>query len=178
MNLAVDIDGVICDWQLHLQKLVSERLDVQQPYLETWDQIKEVRDKKTGRTIASFAFGEWKDELHRDAPVLGNAVEVMHQLIAAKVDIFYVTARTPDQETDKWLKRHGFPGVLHFMWDKTAAPCPAIVDDHVDNLVSYEKKYRIPICFDQPWNRHRAFKYRISSIDELPGTLKAAGLIP
>ncbi len=176
-NIAIDIDGVICDWQGHLSKLVAERLVVTEPYLEKYDQIWHVKDKKTNKSIANFAFDDWKDELHRDAPVLGNAVQVINDL-TSDFNIFYVTARLPDQETNKWLTKHGFPGVLHFMRDKTDAPCSAIVDDYIHNLRAYEKKYRIAVCFTQEWNKNERFRYRIDAIEQLPQALENAGLRP
>ncbi len=176
-NLAIDIDGVICDWQGHLKKLVDEHLEPEtQDYLTDWDKIREVKDLKTGRTIASFAFKEWLQELHSNSPVLGDPLPVIETL-KEHFNIHYVTHRLPTRETAEWLLRHGFRGELMFKKNKLDAPCPVIVDDYSVTLRDYERRYRIAICFDQPWNRMDNFKYRIHEFNQLPEALRQAGIM-
>lgn len=155
MNYAIDLDGVVVDWDGGFRKVWNDtHPDHQiQPHSHTW----ESPFIDTGLSHAEF--WQWIDdnEVYRDLPPLMGAVYAV-KLIAAKHTVHYVTARheVATEITEEWLRRYD---IWHPTWhkqDKKDHVADVYVDDNCENLSAYVAHHPDKQVFRvvQPWNHH------------------------
>ena len=148
MIIGCDIDGVLANFNQSYIELLTKQTGIIFPYLsdtypDVWDY-----DKAAGctrqqlntawRTIKSRTF--WKD-----LEAYPGAVEFLAWLSSRQDDdVYFITSRPGDrakEQTEKWLKRHGFfgsPTVL--ISSQKGAICSALnvnyyIDDKMENCI-------------------------------------------
>lgn len=161
MNVAVDLDEVICEMTKPLRKALHEATSQDIP-------VSEWHDYYLGNI-----YGISKDEVFniiREHQVLWNAapfrgaVEAVGQLKERGFNVHIVTARhqfDPDGEkTTLWLKEHGIQyDQLHISCHKRGkaeimkeiSPV-AMIDDHHENITECYPHTFMSILINRPWN--------------------------
>jgi 5'(3')-deoxyribonucleotidase len=165
--LAVDLDGVVADFQAGLKPIAAEWLGVDVHVLS--DEV-------------SYGFPEWGldalggyEALHRFAvkerglfaqlPEIPGAGPALRRISTAKVRIRIVTHRLyihwfhrdAVHQTVDWLEQHAIPyWDLCFMRDKSAVGAHLYLEDNADNVEALRADGHETIVFENSTNRHVA----------------------
>jgi 5'(3')-deoxyribonucleotidase len=157
LRVGIDMDGVVADfnssWIDRYNGDFGASLEVSQ--VTTWDGLHRLTHFETMGHFWDWARGDGHS-IFRDAPPMPGAIESLgrigraHRLVIVSSKFDWAI---PDSLT--WLATHGVaPREVHFLWDKTKAPCDVFLDDaphQVESLVAARPD--AVICrMVQPWN--------------------------
>jgi len=168
MNFAIDIDGVVVDWDGGFRIAWNAMYPDQQipAQSRTWESPFE----DTG--LSHTAFWKWIDdnEIYRDLPSLPNALLAI-KMIAKKHNVTYLTARheRATDLTELWLKEHHIWFPTFHSGNKADFLADCYVDDNNDNLTAIIVAHPNKLVFRhvQPWNSHVEGTYPIDSLADL-----------
>lgn len=157
LRVGVDMDGVVADfnhsWMDRYNREFGSSLKVSQ--VTSWDGLHRLTHFDSMTEFWLWAQGDGHS-IFRDAPPMPGAIESLER-IGRTHRLAIVSSKfewaIPDSLT--WLATHGVaPREVHFLWDKTKAPCDIFLDDaphQLENLVVARPD--AVICrMVQPWN--------------------------
>jgi uncharacterized HAD superfamily protein len=156
MNFAIDLDGVVVDWDGGFRQVWNAtHPDHQIPaQSRTWESPFE----DTG--LSHVAFWKWIDdcEVYANLPSCILSLTALRMLEREGHEITFVTNRHERAErlTEKWLKdRNLLHPVVHTS-DKTVHEANIYVDDNNENLAAYVKARptKTIVRVIRPWNEH------------------------
>lgn len=168
ISIGIDVDGVLCDFNGKVKELAKHRFNLEYN-ANSWDEMFEL--VYNGRTLGSYVFNDWAEEIFTSAPPIAGSVEAFEHFVANKQIIPYiVTARNGIAEnfTEQWLINNGFTGYknLLFLRDKTKAPCTVLIDDKPSNIEKYVRNAKMGILIDAPYNKPASVPHRVSNLIE------------
>jgi len=171
MRLAIDLDGVVVDWDGGFRRVWNATHPDHQIPLQsrTWESPFE----DTG--LSHTAFWKWIDdeEIYADLPAVPMSLRALDVLTAYDHEITFITNRHQRAErlTDRWLReRHVWHPVIHTA-DKTVHEADVYVDDNNDNLAAYVKAHptKTIVRVVRPWNEPVTGTIAIEELFDLIG---------
>jgi len=168
MNFAIDLDGVVIDWDSGFRtEWNATHPDHQIPTRSrTWESPFE------DTALSHTAFWKWIDdnEVYRNLPEMPQAVAAV-KAIARRHNVTFVTARHPraTELTELWLKDHDVWFPTFHSNDKAEFIADCYIDDNNDNLRDIIAAHPNKLVFRQvqPWNSHVEGTYAIDSLADL-----------
>ena len=179
--ICVDLDGVVCDFNSAYTKLLMKiNPTIKVDYLAAdfpteWDW-----DKAIGFTYADRE-AAWTEIKHSGLfwrslfpyPTAWEDLSTLYDL-RKQHDIYFVTARpglTAKQESEEWLRGHGFPGATVIIAIEkelivNAVKADCIIDDNPKNLL-YQTNTKT-ILFKRPYNKlyWNSFNQTVTTVRE------------
>jgi len=186
MKIAVDLDGVIYDWEGTARHMLREELKRRGEYAPVqldrqsteWDMIKSVVSEE----MWGWLFNEAVEQgVYRYGNLIKGALDGVRWL-ADRHDVSIVTARPKNAvgDTLAWcsfmLNRVKLAGV-HVLdgYPKSTVPFDVLVDDGIHNIREVcAKRCVTGLLFSQPWNEKEEWQYKAKSWNEV--CLFAGGL--
>lgn len=171
MIIAVDMDGVLCEWNDTYDRYLDAMGDAAK-------HIPRTRDQKTfnlwqGRTVEeSEMIHKVMDTpgFYRDIEPTPGAVDAIRKMVSEGHIVYIVTAPHPSNPTcadDKiwWVRTHlgtEFVDKLVITRDKTSVRADVLIDDRPDIHGQLKPSWK-HIFFSQPWNESFNDRPRITS---------------
>lgn len=171
MKLAIDLDGVVYDWQRTYRYMLRVYRGIAlPPVADFWfhwnapDAYTSPEDRKwmwsEGVRLGLFRYGH----------VETGAIVSLHRLAQAGHELVVVTHR-PKQAVNDTLDFCSYLAGDLWKWSgililteqesKTVASADILIDDKDQNVIEWAKSGRIAVLFDQPWNRQMELRPKI-----------------
>lgn len=155
MRIGIDIDGTINNFTDVAVKYVEKDYGIK------WNGVDyNIYPNMNLKEIHAF-MDKYREEFVQEVQPLENAKEVIDELLNAKNQIFFITARDylVADDTLRWLRMNGFSytDVLFNCGNKVDAckfkQVDFMIDDSPHNLMALNKGNVPYIVFDQPYNQ-------------------------
>jgi 5'(3')-deoxyribonucleotidase len=169
VKIAVDLDGVLYEWQRTFRYMMREYRGVDMPPVEDfwffWDAAKQYGTKEDHAWIWDEGV---KRGLFRYGHVVKDGRRVLERLHDKGHKLIVVTHRPEAAVTDTiaWLDLY-FKDIplagLHIfsnMEPKESVEADVLIDDKPENIAGWITAGRNAILFDQPWNQDYHGGYR------------------
>jgi len=178
INLAIDIDGVLCNNHKYWSSL-AEKEGITQPIFTNYNTIFKVRCSD-GKIFGEKLFDEYLEdwvlnsepfpEVQRFFDYLNNESSIRFRIVTSRRIEFR-------DYTETWLAKNNIEGFedIHFLKDKTKAPCNAIIDDKPSHVESYRKVSRLGMLMDAEHNKNYNFVNRYQNLEQVIDKLKSYG---
>lgn len=156
MKIAVDIDGVLYDWEGTARLLLRQYRNMDIPVSKRWDYIPETISDLDWAWLWSAGVDLG---LFRHGHVVKGSIEGMRAL-AKSHELVIVTHRpaVAIHDTLKWIGLHldtvRLAG-LHLLTNeepKTMVEADLLIDDRISNVEAWSRNQGRAILFSQPWN--------------------------
>lgn len=162
LKIALDIDGVLADWEGHTRAMYETWFGSRLRPSTHWHHLEE-----QSHFSSSDEFWEWINRVPTfwdDMPPIPGALGGVYDLLAHNHTFILVTNRKSDisVSTKRWVERHWptfagkpFPRIEHVAQAKSVVDAQVYIDDNprvLAQLVEAGKPY--VIAFKQPWNSH------------------------
>jgi uncharacterized protein len=156
MNLGFDIDGVICDFTVQLNKVVKKKfgktLSQQDMYCYDVDLVLGIPKEEVEEIVLKT--------LKSDLPLNPSAKETLDKLSSEGHAIYLITARSTKlaDYTAKWLKKKQIPykTIYHLSPGKKNSVeihIDLAVEDSLEEAIELTKKVEHVLLYNQPWNK-------------------------
>jgi len=184
LRVGVDMDGVIADFNRSWIGRYNRDFDasVEVSSVSMWEGMHRLTHFESMAEFWDWAQAD-RPSIFRDAPPLPGAIESLGR-IARRHRLEIVSSKFDWAIPDSlgWLADNGVAArEVHFLWDKTKAPCDVFLDDAPHQLMALvRERPDATVCrMVQPWNSPIAGAVDISSWDAFEQLLDeiAAGRI-
>jgi 5'(3')-deoxyribonucleotidase len=159
MRIAIDLDGVLYDWEGTARFLLREYRDVDLPISTHWEAIKEAIPDDDWQWLWNAGP---KLGLFRNGHMIKGAKRAFDDIKNLGHHPVLLTARRKSAVLDTlgWLAYHRFDfpeiHVLGDSSDKPSVPADIYIDDYPKNIwnIAKAKPKSMVICFRQSWNKN------------------------
>lgn len=159
MKIAVDLDGVVYEFQRTYRYMMRTYRGVSMPPVEEFWTHWDSPDAYTKPADRDWIWKEGVElGLFRYGHVVTGAIVGLRQLADDGNELFVVTHR-PRQavpDTLDWLSYIRIPwSEVHILSDgqpKTTVEAEVLIDDKVENCIDWQVEGRRTICYNRPWN--------------------------
>lgn len=175
-RIAVDLDGVVYDWEGTVRYLIAKHWDISLPVSTSWDSIEQSVSPVVWRwlwtdgiDLGLFRYGHHLkgsvDGL-RELAQIGTLEVVTHRPRSALQDTLRFIANLPDV----------FSGV-HFLTEqqpKSSVGCDVYLDDAAHVIKQVTSAGAMAVIFSQPWNQDLpvAIARRAKNWDAVPNAVE------
>lgn len=161
MRIALDIDGVVCDFAGPCNSWLASALGRERIPITRWDWYRDYGEP-LGRRAWRLFWGHAEDtEFFNHLPIIHGAKKGVDALFDQGHDVRFITARNPLQfgrQTREWLARHDLPVDVLYAEHKAdhIDEFDVLVDDAPRHLADWRRAGGQPLVFNQPWNKECA----------------------